>query len=343
MREDGRTVWCGRGWKGIILFARIIPRQSSTLQPEPATLRLASKVSSIVRQKERWEFEMDHNEVGRYWNRNADAWTKLARAGYDLYRDYLNTPAFFDILPDVNGLAGLDIGCGEGYNTRLLAKRGARVTAIDISRVFVEQARQCEEQEPLGIAYQVASAVELPFADSTLDFATGFMSFMDIPETDRVLAEAYRVLKPRGFLQFSITHPCYDTPHRRNLRDENGLTYAIEVGNYFHNLNGEIAEWFFAAAPPEAKAGLPKFKTPRFTRTLSQWLNLLIEAGFLLERIEEPRPSDETVRACPYVQDAQVVAYYLHIRVRKPNISQRHSEPSAAPDATVRAASEPKR
>lgn len=262
---------------------------------------------------------MDHEEVGRFWDANADAWTKLARAGYDVYRDYLNTPAFFAMLPDVEGLSGLDLGCGEGHNTRLLAGRSAHVTAVDISEVFIGYARQSEEQAPLGIDYRLASAVELPFADSTFDFATAFMSFMDIPETDRVLAEAYRVLQPGGFLQFSITHPCYDTPHRRNLRDENGLTYAIEVGDYFRNLNGEITEWLFSAAPPQARQGLAKFKTPRFTRTLSQWLNLLIKTGFTLERIEEPRPSDETVRECPDMQDAQVVAYFLHIRGRKPN------------------------
>jgi ubiquinone/menaquinone biosynthesis C-methylase UbiE len=110
----------------------------------------------------------------------------------------------------------------------------------DISDVFIAHAKQLEEQEPLGIAYRVASAVELPFEDTTFDFATAFMSLMDIPETDRTLAEAYRVLKPGGFLQFSITHPCFDTPHRRNLRDENGLTYAIEVGDYFRNLEGPV-------------------------------------------------------------------------------------------------------
>ena len=70
---------------------------------------------------------MDHIEVGRYWNRNADAWTALARAGYDVYRDHLNTPAFLAMLPEVAGLSGLDIGCGEGHNTRLLARRGARM------------------------------------------------------------------------------------------------------------------------------------------------------------------------------------------------------------------------
>jgi len=264
---------------------------------------------------------MDHKEAGRFWNANADAWTKLARAGFDVYRDFLNTPAFFAMLPDVNGLSGLDIGCGEGHNTRLLAQRRALMTAIDISEVFIEHASHAEGREPLGIDYVVASAVDLPIADATFDFATGFMSLMDIPETGRVLAEAYRVLKPGGFLQFSITHPCFDTPHRRNLRDENGLTYAIEVGDYFRNLDGAISEWLFGSAPPEVKQGLPKFKTPRFTRTVSQWLNLLIVTGFQLDRIEEPRPSDETVRDCPDMQDAQIVAYFLHIRARKPEQS----------------------
>jgi len=261
---------------------------------------------------------MDHTEVGRYWDENAEAWTKLSRAGYDVYRDYLNTPAFLTMLPDVKGHLGLDIGCGEGHNTRLLAERGARVIAIDISTVFIQHAKQLEEQESLGIDYQVASAVELPFADAAFDFTTGFMSFMDIAETGSVIAESYRVLKPGGFLQFSITHPCYDTPHRRNLRDEKGLTFAIEVGGYFENLAGDIAEWLFSAAPQQIKAGLPKFKIPRFTRTISQWLNLLIETGFLLEHISEPRPSDQTVYDCPNIQDTQVVAYFLHVRARKP-------------------------
>jgi ubiquinone/menaquinone biosynthesis C-methylase UbiE len=263
--------------------------------------------------------EMNHQEVGRYWDENAAVWTRLARGGYDVYRDYLNTPAFFEMLPEIDGLSGLDIGCGEGHNTRLLAKCGARVTAIDISGVFVQSAQQAEEQEPLGIDYNIASAVELPFGDATFDFAVGFMSFMDIPETDRVLAEVHRVLNPGGFLQFSIEHPCFATPHRRNLRNQEGLTYAIEVGDYFRNLQGEIAEWIFGAAPPEVKEGLRRFKTPRFTRTIGQWLNLLLDTGFVLERIEEPCPNDKTVQACPDIQDAQVVAYFLHIRARKPN------------------------
>lgn len=261
---------------------------------------------------------MDPSEVGRLWNGNAETWTRMARAGYDVYRDYLNTPAFLEMLPPVRGLSGLDIGCGEGHNTRLLARAGARMSAIDISEAFVRHAREAETADPLGIDYRVASAAALPFPDAAFDFATGFMSFMDIPEVEQVVAEARRVLKPGGFLQFSICHPCFDTPRRRNLRDESGATYAIEVGDYFRRLDGEIAEWLFSAAPPEARAGVSPFKVPRFTRTLSEWLNLLIDSGLAIERLGEPRPDDETVRRCPSIQDAQVVAYFLHIRARRP-------------------------
>jgi len=261
---------------------------------------------------------MDHREVGRFWNENAEVWTRLARAGYDVYRDYLNTPAFFAMLPDVEGLSGLDIGCGEGHNTRLLAKRCGRTAAVDIAAVFIQQAKAFQQAGSLDIEYAVASAVELPFPDNCFDFAAAFMSLMDVPETERVLAESFRVIKPGGFLQFSISHPCFDTPHRRNLRNDQGLTYAIEVGDYFHALDGTLNEWLFGAAPRELKQSLRPFKAPRFTRTLSEWFNLLHDTGFAIERVEEPAPDDETVRQCPDMQDAQVVAYFLHVRVRKP-------------------------
>jgi len=262
---------------------------------------------------------MKHTDVKRYWEGNADAWTKLSRAGYDVYRDHLNTPAFLAMLPDVKGLAGLDIGCGEGSNTRLLTGLGTRVTAFDVSEIFIRYAQRPPAPEKSKTNYLVASAVELPFPNSSFDFATGFMSFMDIPETECVLSEAYRVLKPGAFLQFSITHPCFDMKHHRNLRDEKGVAYAVELGGYFDNLKGDVTEWLFSAAPQEAKEGLPNFKIPRFTRTISQWLNLLTGTGFILEQMEEPRPSDQTVRDHPVLQDAQVVAFFLILRARKPN------------------------
>jgi hypothetical protein len=51
---------------------------------------------------------------------------------------------------------------------------------------------------------------------------------------------------------------------------------------------------------------------------LSSWLNRMVEAGFVLERFGEPCPGDEAVRERSGLQDAQVVAYFLHVRARKP-------------------------
>jgi len=261
---------------------------------------------------------MDHREVGRYWNDNAENWTRLARAGYDIYRDFVNTPAFFEMLPDVAGLRVLDIGCGEGYNTRLLADRGARVVGIDIAERFIAHAIAAEREGPRGIEYQIASAVELPFADATFDAATAFMSLMDIPETDLVLAEAFRVIRPDGFFQFSISHPCFDTPVRRTVRDEHGVKIAVEVGDYWGKVDGRVEQWIFSSAPPEVKAGLEPFKTPRFTRTLSGWLNLALDTGFSVERLCEPYASDEAIRARPRLVRARVVADFLQVRLRRP-------------------------
>ncbi len=262
---------------------------------------------------------MNDKEAGQYWNENAIAWTTIARAGFDIYRDFLNTPAFFSILPGINNLSGIDIGCGEGHNTRLLAQKAGRLTAIDIAENFIQKAKEAEKENSLNIEYFVASATELPFENDQFYFATSFMCLMDIPNQEKALQEAYRVLKPNGFLQFSITHPCFTTPHRKNLRNTGSRkTYAIEVGDYFKNLNGRIDEWIFGEAPADLKNKFPKFKTPIFNRTLTQWFTAILNAGFIIEQINEPYPDNNTVHKHPSLQDAQLVAYFLHIRCRKP-------------------------
>lgn len=260
---------------------------------------------------------MNEIEVGHYWNNNAHAWTVLSRAGHDIYRDHLNTPAFFEILPDIKGLKGIDIGCGEGYNTRLLADHGAFMDAIDIAPIFIKNATALEKEYPLGINYSIGSATQLPYQSDSFDFATSFMCLMDLPDLEKALAEAYRVLKPGGFFQFSIEHPCFKTPYLRKLKNEKGQTYAYEIGDYFAGVNGKIEEWIFGDAPEDIKSKMSAFKVPTFHKTLSSWINSVIESGFSIERIHEPYPTDKVLIEKPSMQGAQVVSYFLQIRCRK--------------------------
>jgi len=252
------------------------------------------------------------------WDENAEVWTKLSRMGLNIYHDEFNAPAFLSILPEVRGLEGLDIGCGEGTDTRLLAKRGAQMTAIDVSEKFIQYAKVAEEKEPLDIRYHVASAWSVPFPNGRFDFVSATMSLMDIPQPERAIKEIFRVLKPGGFLQFSITHPCFDTPYKKWVDGANGKHIAAIVGDYFKDTDGEVQEWIFSFAPPEVKDKLRKFRVPRFTRTLGSWFNSLIDAGFIIERVHEPTASDETIKRFPHLEDTRIISHFLIVRCRKP-------------------------
>ncbi len=262
---------------------------------------------------------MEPAQAASFWEGNAENWTRLARAGYDVYRDALNTPAFLAMLPPVGGLRGLDIGCGEGANTRQLARLGARMTAIDIAPTFIRHAQAAEDADPLGIVFQVADGMALPFAPSSFDFATAFMSLMDMPEPARALREACRVLRPGGFLQFSILHPCFVPPHRKVLREADGSVRAIEVGGYFDAVDGEIETWWFSTLPEDERQRIEPFRVPRFHRTLSAWVELITQAGLVIEQFGEPCASPALTAAEPVVADTCVAPLFLHIRTRKPS------------------------
>jgi len=262
---------------------------------------------------------VDEAENTRYWEANAEAWTYLSRRGYDVSRDLYNSPCFFEMLPSVEGLVGLDIGCGEGTNTRTAVRRGARMTAIDVAPTFLRHARQSEMGEPLGIDYIEASGTRLPFADASFDFVMATMSLMDMPRPEQVLFEAFRVLRPGGFFQFSMVHPCFMTRKFGWVRDDAGRKIAATVGDYWNRSDGDwVEEWCYGAAPAEERARFPKFRIPRFTRTLSEWINAVLDAGFVIQRVNEPRPTEETLARHPGEYDAWIIAYFLHIRAGKP-------------------------
>jgi SAM-dependent methyltransferase len=266
---------------------------------------------------------MDRAEVAGYWEANAETWTQHVRAGYDTYRDALNTPAFLAMLPPIAGLAGLDVGCGEGSNTRRLARLGARMHAIDIAPTFVRHARALEEVDALRIVFQVGDAMDLPYADGSFDFVTSFMALMDMPDQARVLREIHRVLGPGGFLQFSILHPCFVPAYRKVLRESDGRVRSIEIGGYFDAIDGRVDTWWFERLPAEERSAVAPFRTPRFHRTLSEWVAMICRVGMTIEQFGEPWASLELAEAEPVVADTRVAPLFLHVRARKPDLASK--------------------
>lgn len=257
-----------------------------------------------------------------YWEANAEVWTKHSRAGFDIYRDALHTPAFLAMLPDIAGLKGIDIGCGEGSNTRWLARKGAKMTGIDLAPTFIRHATEyetgCEAKESLGIHYQVADALHLPVNDAEFDFASAFMSMMDMPQQADVLKEVYRVLKPQGFFQFTILHPCFVPPFRQNIRDQNGNVTAVQVSDYFANIDGRVETWWFSSVPQHERDQTQPFNIQRFHRTLSEWISFIVNAGFVIEASVEPMASEALAAHEPVVADTRVTPIAWIVRVRKP-------------------------
>jgi len=227
------------------------------------------------------------------WNANAAAWTELSRAGFDVYRDLVNTPAFFKLLPPVDGLVCLDLGCGEGHNTRLLAGKGARIAALDVAESFITAAA---EQDRSGICRLLGDGAALPFRASAFDAVTAFMSLMDVAEPERTLAEVARVLRPGGFVQFSVSHPVISAPIGRWVHDESGVRQARVLGDYFHK--GLLTEtWTFSAAPAEVRDRYQPFTITYARRTLAGWLSAPLASAWTSKRsrslapTRRPRPS----------------------------------------------------
>jgi SAM-dependent methyltransferase len=109
----------------------------------------------------------------------------------------------FDSLADNDVL---EIGCGTGVHTRLLASAGARVTAVDLTPTAVELTRRRIELAGLSADVLEADAEHLPFADASFDYAWSWGVVHHSFDTDRVLAEVARVLRPGGTFAFMVYH-----------------------------------------------------------------------------------------------------------------------------------------
>lgn len=263
--------------------------------------------------------EMSADEVAHAWDRNAPVWADQVRRGYDIYRDLWNNPAFLDLTGDLSEREVLDAGCGEGYNTRIFARRGARMTGVDLSPRMIELARGEERRAPLGIRYEVASFSDMPmFADDSFDAVVSTMALMDGPDLPGAMREIARVARSGAIVAYSILHPCFATKGMDWITDEQGRAVKLTVADYFDDTSF-TDRWKFSRA--REMPGVEPFAIPRFDRKLEDYLNATIAAGLLLERISEPRCPETACAAFPesFTKWRRHVALYLHVRARKPS------------------------
>jgi tocopherol O-methyltransferase len=163
----------------------------------------------------------------------------------------------------------LDVGCGIGGSSLYLAQKfNARAVGITLSPVQASRATERAQEAGLAaeVQFQVADALDMPFADDTFDFVWSMESGEHMPDKEKFLQECYRVLKPGGtFLMATWCHrpitpatgelTADEKQHLAEIYRVYCLPYVISVPEYeaiAHNLsfqNIRTADWSDAVAP----------------------------------------------------------------------------------------------
>jgi ubiquinone/menaquinone biosynthesis C-methylase UbiE len=252
---------------------------------------------------------MKQDSSTRSWDAVADDWA--AHADTNDYRNFFLMPRMLRMLGDVRGRRVLDLGCGEGGYARELARRGARVVAVDGSERLIAIARERAGAEGLDMEFVCANANALDaVADDSFDVVLAAMSLMDVEDYDGAAAEVYRVLARGGALFMSITHPCFTarvSEWERDPEDRHRLLH-FKVDRYF-----ERDVW---QEKITGRFGLPVL---RRHRPLEDYMRGLLRRGFVLRDFQEPAPTADELKKSERFRKITRVPYFLFMRWEKGN------------------------
>jgi ubiquinone/menaquinone biosynthesis C-methylase UbiE len=222
------------------------------------------------------------------WERLAAWYDRKQGNEGDLWHRSLIDPCLLKVLGEVKEQRALDLGCGNGYVSRILARRGAEVTGIDVSFPIVQLAKEREMRMPLGVKYYTVDAANLRMLeDEDFDVVVSNMSLMDIQDGVGAIHEVARVLKGKGRFVFSLSHPCFDTGRSsRWILETVGPTKTVwrKISRYREEHDSRIL-W---------RVGTNEIhETIHYHRSLSWYFRTLRSAGFVVTTFEEPEPTEE--------------------------------------------------
>ncbi|KKB75528.1 MULTISPECIES: class I SAM-dependent methyltransferase [Bacillus] len=249
------------------------------------------------------------NKVGteeaiQRWNRFADAYAANHTELGDIHKEVFLNPAIFSLIETVKNKRVLDAGCGEGYFSRLLAKAGAAVTAVDYSPRMIDIAKK-RTPDDLPIEYRHGNCEDLNMLeDKSFDLIISNMVMQDLADYEKAFQEMHRLLTDRGCFIFSILHPCFITPESGWEKSKDGKKLHWNVDQYFYE------------GTYEQKLG-DRENMLFFHRTLTSYMNTLIKTGFMLEGLVEPKPSEEMLKKYPSFEEDFRCPDFIVFKLRK--------------------------
>ncbi|MFB5662607.1 class I SAM-dependent methyltransferase [Alteribacillus sp. HJP-4] len=229
---------------------------------------------------------------------------KTMRESGTSYNDFIEQPALRAALGDPGGKDILDLGCGAGaFAYYCAANKAKSVRGIDISSNMINQARMTNHHE--NIIYEQSSMEDCQLPAAGFDMAVSSLAMHYIKNYSSIVEKTHTALRHGGIFIFTMEHP-YATARRgmgKWIKDKKGNKLYWALDNYQEEGKRE-QHWVID--------GVIKYH-----RTISSLMNTLIASGFLIEEVQEPKPTAEGLEKQPKLCSELRKPSFLLIKSRK--------------------------
>ena len=204
------------------------------------------------------------------------------------FNSAVEEPAVYRLLPSLEGLRVLDLGCGFGKFVSFCLQKGAtRVVGTDISRNMISEATQ-RIKDPRA-SFTVSPVEDFDADEASFDLAVSSMCFHYVKNIKPVFEKVAFVLKEGGHFIFSVEHPVCTSLLKGWCNADGAAKRHWPIDDYKKETM-RVSNWFVD--------GVIKYH-----RTIETYVNALIDSGFALKRLLEPGPTIEAVAERPELSE----------------------------------------
>ncbi len=203
----------------------------------------------------------------------------------DFAREHILDTPMLERVRASGARVALDLGCGEGRFSRLMAGEGLDVTGVDPTRALVREAsRRAQQAGPGGARFLTGRAEAIPLQEDSVDLVVAYLCLMDIEDLHAAYGEIIRVLRPGGRLlvanlsSFATAMPRDDFANGW-LRQHRAAPPGAFVCEDYHATRSYWVGW----------RGI---RVRNWHRPMQDYLAPLMRRGMTLTHFAEPVPGD---------------------------------------------------